>query len=49
MRVLTTPAYVAMIESITQARKTRASLFTYLKKREPMSVCVCVCVHIVAF
>lgn len=33
MTVLMTPAYVAMMERTTQARNTRASLFTYLQKK----------------
>lgn len=32
MRVLITPAYVAIIERTTQARNTRASLLTYLHR-----------------
>lgn len=34
MTVLMTPAYVAMMERTTQARNTRASLFTYLQKKK---------------
>lgn len=50
MSVLMTPAYVAMMESITQARNTRASLFTYLQKGgEQMWVPACGCMFVYVY
>lgn len=51
MTVLMTPAYVAMMESTTQARKTRASLLTYLQIERRINAslvrcCLCVCLFV---